>query len=80
MSDARAIAPWEMIRSDLRILGLALRAGFEGWNTRSLLQEGHPMCAHWVSLGIEGVTTGVLIILALQVIEALREQPRPHGG
>jgi hypothetical protein len=74
---SRAISPALTIAS---LAALALRAGFEGWEIVSLLEAAHRSWAPWMSLGIECASTGLLIVIALQVVDALREQPGSHGG
>ena len=60
-------------------LGFAAYAAFEGWDIVTRVWGGYPTWIHWVGLALECASTGVLIALALGVVEALREQPRSAG-
>lgn len=60
---------------------LALRGAFEVWDiVRRLVGFGYSTWTHRVGLALDCASTGVLIVLALAVVEALRDQPGSQGG
>lgn len=74
---SRPLSPGWTITS---FVALALSTGYQGWEMLARANDGHHPWAHWVGLALESLSTGVLILLALAVAEALRDQPRSAGA
>lgn len=74
---SRPLSPAWTIAS---FLGLALCAGYQAREILTHAMDGHRSWARWVGVALESSSTGVLILLALAVAEALRDQPRSESA
>jgi len=62
------------------LAGLAVLAGFDLWfQLDHQVSRAHPWSL-WVMLGLNVATTGVLMAIALNLLAAIRDQPRELGA